>query len=162
MWGSASDSTRAMSWGETVISGSSEECGGAAGTSGPIPNFVARLLASRRPMRKRAPRLIRPALLEQPGDGGAKLGDAGTRARRRRQRLGVRGGVLGQRRLGRGEEGGQLGRLDAVGLGQHNLVVDRGLVQERKHLVVRRLEPVAGIDEQVDARETGPPPEEGV
>src|SRR5215510_9879738 len=101
MWGSASDSTRAMSWGETVISASSERGG------------VAGLLASRRPMRKRAPRLIHSAFLEQPGDGGAKLGDAGTRARRGRQRLGVSGGMLGQRRLGRGEEGGELGRLDA-------------------------------------------------
>src|SRR5262245_48752895 len=137
MWGSASDSTRAMSWGETVISASSERRGVSPG-----------LLASRRPMRKRAPRLIRSALLEQPGDRGAKLGDAGTRARRGRQRLGVSGGVLGQRRFDRGEEGGELRRLDAVGLGQHDLVVDRGLVQERKHLVVRRLEPVAGIDEE--------------
>src|SRR5262245_28711131 len=144
MWGSASDRTRAMSWGETVISASSERWGVSPG-----------VLASRRPMRKRAPRLIRSALLEQPGDGGAKLGDAGTGARRGRQRLGVSGGMLGQRCFGRSEKAGQLGRLDAVGLCQHDLVVDRGLVQERKHLVVRRLEAVAGIDEQVDAREIG-------
>src|SRR5262245_1940024 len=112
-----------MSWGETVISASFERRG-----------MSTRLLASRRPMRKRAPGVIPSAFVEQPGDGGAKLGDAGARARRGRQRLGVSGGMLGQRRFDRGEDGGQLWRLDAVGLRQHDLVVDRRLDRKSTRL----------------------------
>ena len=47
--------------------------------------------------------LTRAALLEQPRDRGAQLGDAGVAVRRGQRYLGIRGRVLGERRLGRGD-----------------------------------------------------------
>ena len=42
---------------------------------------------------------------------------------------------------------GQLGRLDLVGLGQDQVIADRGLVEHLHHLAVDVLEAVAGVDQ---------------
>ena len=48
---------------------------------------------------------------------------------------------------------GQLVRLDLVGLGQHGLIGDGGLVEDVGDLQVGRLQAVARIDQQEDARQ---------
>src|ERR1700730_6506172 len=186
MCGSASERTRAISWGEMVI----EEC---PSNPAAVPRAATllRLLASRPPGRKRlaplrrrspciirsSPRkrgpssfwipafagmngvsthvfrkerkraLSRAALPDEPCDGAAQLGYAGAGARGGHQHLWISGGMLGERRLGRGDERRKLGILGRVGFGQHDLVVDRGLVQALEHVGVDRLEAVAGVDQ---------------
>src|SRR6266568_8671196 len=186
MCGSASERTRAISWGEMVI----EDCPGNPAVT-PRAATSLRLLASRRPGRKRANRrsprlglrcyctgtralsdacvstraetcLTRPALLEEPCDGGSQLRYTGAGARRGHEQVRVRRGMLGERRLGRGDERREVGSLGLVGFGQHNLVVDRGLVQGVEHVGVDRLEAVAGVDQEVGAREIGASQEKGM
>src|SRR5262249_40351297 len=129
MCGSASERTRAISWGEMVI----EDCPGNSAVA-PRAATSLRLLASRRPGRKRADalkahKLSRPALLDEPCDGGSQLRYAGAGARRGHEHVRVRRGMLDERRFGRGDERREVGALGRVGFGQHDLVVDRGLVQ---------------------------------
>src|SRR6476646_5629350 len=194
MCGSASDRTRAMSWGETFIEralSNSRRSGTnvAAPFSEPPARTKEALLesasvrksgrSSNRPTRRHrcgrdgptgywmpavaghdsegicaansiAMTLTRAALLEQPRDRRAQFGDAGVTVRRGQRYFGIGGGVAGERRLGGGHPGGEVGSLDLVGLGQHDLVVDRGLVQGREHGVVDRLEAMAGVDQKID------------
>src|SRR6516225_7744309 len=141
MCGSASERTRAISWGEMVIEEFPGSGGGAAGS-----NIAAPL--SEPPARaKEGRRFSRPALLDEPCDSGAQLRYAGAGARGGHQHLRMRRGMLGERRLG---------------FGQHDLVVDRGLVQALEHVGVDRLEAVASVEEEVGAREIGASLEKGM
>src|SRR6516225_8547677 len=107
-------------------------------------------------------KLSRTALLDEPCDGAAQLGYAGAGARGGHQYLWISRGMLGERRLGRGDERRKLGILGRVGFGQHDLVVDRDLVQALEHVGVDRLEAVAGVDQEVGAREIGASLQEGM
>src|SRR6516225_8450117 len=107
-------------------------------------------------------KLSRAALLDEPCDGGAQLGYAGAGARGGHQHLRMRRGMLGERRLGRGDERRKLGILGRIGFGQHDLVVDRGLVQALEYVGVDRLEAVASVEEEVGAREIGASLEKGM
>src|SRR5262245_50875360 len=102
MWGSASDRTRAISWGEMVIAESFRHSGARAADM----NVSLRLLASPRPARKRlAPLTALPcARVVELRHGGAQLGDAGAAARRGHEHLRVRRRVPGEHRLGRGKK----------------------------------------------------------
>src|SRR6516162_6478368 len=128
MCGSASERTRAISWGEMVIAEFSwaircsrrgisvaarfSEPGGLAKEAN--LEFVARMSQTD---------LSRAALLDELRHGGAQFGDAGAAARGGHEHLRVRRGVLGERGLGRRDERRELGMLRRVGLGQHDLVV---------------------------------------
>ncbi len=102
------------------------------------------------------------ALGAQPRDGGAQLGHAGAVARRRRQHLGKSRGMFRERHVDRRDPRLEIGRLHLVGLGQHELVVHRRLVERPQHGVVHRLEAVPGIHQQIDARQVGAAGEEGM
>src|SRR5262245_9244855 len=106
--------------------------------------------------------LSRPALLDEPCDGGSQFGDAGAGARGGHEYLRMSRGMLGESCLGRGDERRELGGLGRVGFGQHDLVVDRGLVQGLEHVGVDRLEAMAGVNEEVGAREIGASQEKGM
>ena len=69
-------------------------------------------------------------------------------SRERPRRAGDLSGRIGDALL-------QVFRLDLIGLGQHDLVGHGRLVQGFEHPFVDGLDAVAGIDEQVDAREAG-------
>src|SRR6516225_10421392 len=156
MCGSASERTRAISWGEMVIEEFPGSGGGAAGSNIAAP-------FSEPPARaKEGRRFSRPALLDEPCDSGAQLRYAGAGARGGHQHLRMRRGMLGERRLGRGDERRKLRILGRIGFGQHDLVVDRGLVQALEYVGVDRLEAVASVEEEVGAREIGASLEKGM
>src|SRR6516165_11704780 len=52
--------------------------------------------------------------------------------------------------------------FDLVALGQNDLIVDAGLVEQLEHGLVRRLEPVTRVDEEVNPREVCASFEEGM
>src|SRR5215210_2051261 len=64
-----------------------------------------------------------------------------------------------QRFLGRAADCLQFLLRAFVGLGQHDLVVHRCLVEKIHRCEIGRLQPVPGIDEDKDTPETGPAPE---
>ena len=90
---------------------------------------------------------------QQPGDRGAQFGDAGAgRATRSPAPPGKAAGRLASAASVSRDAVGELGGLHLVGLGQHDLVADRGLVERRRapaSSVV--LEAVAGVDQHIDA-----------
>ena len=49
----------------------------------------------------------------------------------------------------------EFGRLHLVGLGQHDLIADGGLVERLQHVEIDVLEAVPRVDQHVDARERG-------
>ena len=70
--------------------------------------------------------------------------------------------MLGQRGMGGDEAFGKLGRRYLIGLGEHDLVGHRRLVECGEHVVVDGFEAVAGIDQEIDARERGAALEKGL
>src|SRR5215813_13100373 len=147
MWGSASDRMRAISCGERVM-------------------MRFRLLSaqpfSRRGGNGKGRKTGSASLGEEPDDRGAQFGNAGAAAGRGREHLWIGGRMLGKRSLRCGKACVELGGRHLVGLGQHYLIIHRLLVERRQHVVVDRLEAVPRIDQKVDARQSGPPSEEGV
>src|SRR4029078_2137876 len=189
MCGSASDRTRAMSWGETFIecifrtagraprrriAAPFSACSGKLGTgfakstrasSGNLERggggsaLRACALHAARPRGYGA--LCGAALPKQPRDRRAQLTDAGVGARGGQHHLGIGGWVLGGRPPGRGDQAREVGILHLVGLGQHDLVVDRRLVEGLEHGVVDGLEAVAGGGEKKKPRGGGWPQQKG-
>ena len=56
----------------------------------------------------------------------------------------------------------QLGRLQGVGLGEHDLIGDRRLVERVEHAAVDGFQAVPGVDQHVDAGEIGASAQVGV
>src|SRR6202048_536344 len=68
--------------------------------------------------------------------------------------------MLSERSTHCGEAWG--GVFDVVALGQNTLIVDAGLVEKFEHGLVRRLEPMTRVNEEVNPREIRATFEEGV
>src|SRR5258705_370332 len=82
-----------------------------------------RILASAHPRLRGDERMIHAclrALLQQPRDRGAQLGDAGAAARRGRNDVGKGCRMLGERRLRLRKPAGELGVRHLVDLGEHD------------------------------------------
>src|ERR1700704_620818 len=93
------------------------------------------------------------ALLQEPYDRCAQLRDAVAAAGRGREEVGKGGGVSCECGLRGRDAFGQLGVGDLVGLGEHDLIIDRRLIERGQYVFVIGLEAVASIDQQVDTRE---------
>ena len=61
--------------------------------------------------------------------------------------------MLGERGQGFGGASLQLGGLDLVGLGQHDLIAHRRFVERLQHVEIDVLKAVPGIDQHIDPRQ---------
>src|SRR5579863_50902 len=114
--------------------------------------YLAPAAAAGKAHLQRAKKLL-AALVEQPCDGGAQLRDAAAALRRGRDQIGKRRRPLAYGGSQRSRALFQFRGADLVAFGEDDFVADGGLAQRIEDRLVDGLQPMARIDQEVNARQ---------